>query len=149
MIMKNQFILTTFLVTSLGAFTLQAEQDLLGHLPATTVAGSSTNSGTGSGIIGWKPGAEAVFQLSLASTNYAGTAVTVDLSISDNGVDWLTNQIALACTPLGQFATNTATAISRQTNSSGAQWLQVGQLRNPNTNAITFQRFSVSVYNPR
>jgi hypothetical protein len=127
----------------LVAIGANAQQSLLSYLPATTFAATTTNTTAGTGILGWNIDQEAVLQLSVISTNNVATnAFVVQWRTSDNGVDWVSSAYSVSVTPTG---TNSATAISRITNSVGAKWLQVGSVENPNAAAVSVQGFSLSL----
>ena len=118
-----------------------AQQSLIAYLPATSVTSFSTNWTAGTGLIGINRDQVAVFQLTATATNTLASGNTiVRLDTSDNGTDWLTNQVTIA-------ATNNATAIARMTNSIGSKWWRVGGVSNlgtGTTNDSTIVRFSIS-----
>lgn len=128
-------------VLCLFGLTAQAQQSVLSYLPATTVAGASTNSTAGTGVVGWNIDQVAVFQLTCVSTNTCSSAVNVDLDTSDNGTDWVSGSYTVGVTANG---TTPVTAITRLTNSVGGKYLRVAAIRNPNAYAITVQRFTLS-----
>lgn len=135
---KAVAVIALLLLPCLSGF---AQQSVINNLPATTVAGASTNSTAGPGFIGWNIDQVAVFQLTCVSTNTCSSAVTVDLETSDNGTDWVQSSYAVAVTANG---TTPVTAITRLTNSVGGKYLRVQAIRNPNAYAITVQRFTLS-----
>jgi len=126
----------------LFGFSASAQQNLIGYLPATTVAGASTNATAGTGVIGWNIDQVAVFQLTVVSTNTASGAFTVDFRTSDNGTDWKTMAYSVAVTANG---TTAATDIIRLTNTVGGKYLQVQQVRNPSASAVSVSRFTLSL----
>ena len=122
-------------------FTASAQQNLLSALPTATIASATTNWGRG-GLIGVNMDQSAVFQLTSSATNASAIGViSVRIDNSDNGTDWLTNQIIIA-------ATNGQTAIVRATNNIGGKWWRIGGVSNTGsgtTNDSTITRFSVSL----
>ena len=118
-----------------------AQQSLIGYLPATSVTSFSTNWTAGTGLIGINRDQVAVFQLTATATNTLASGNTiVRLDTSDNGTDWLTNQVTVA-------VTNNSTAIARMTNSIGSKWWRVGGVSNlgtGTTNDSRIVRFSIS-----
>jgi hypothetical protein len=119
-----------------------AQQNLIGYLPATSVTSFSTNWTAGTGLIGINRDQIAVFQLTATATNTLASGNTiVRLDTSDNGTDWLTNQVTVA-------VTNNATAIARMTNSIGGKWYRIGGVSNlgtGTTNDSSIVRFSISI----
>lgn len=130
------------IIICVAALTATAQQNITGYLNNPTVAASSTNTTPGNGVIGWNDGQVGVLQTSVIATNLASTAVVVYFDTSLNGTDWVASQYSYSVTPNG---TNAATAIAKITNSVGGKWLRFGNIENPNTNAVTFSRFTLSV----
>lgn len=124
-------------------FTTLAQQPVIGNINGATTAGATTNTSAANGVIGWNIDRTVVFQAAIIGTNASPTnAVTVLFDTSDNGTDWLTDQYTFSITPNG---TNSATAISRVTNSVGGKYLRFGTIKNPNLTAVTFTRFTMSL----
>ncbi len=125
-----------------------AQNFITDRLPATELAGATTNAGPGSGIIGWNRDQIAVIGANLYSTNnvHASTKsnVFVRFDTSANGVDWTNNAYFLTLVT-ATFQTNGNAHILRFTNSLGAKWVRIGQIENANTNRVYFQRLSFDV----
>lgn len=126
-----------FLLCCCSAF---AQQNILGHLPTTTMAVQSTNN-TGSGTIGWNLGDVLVFQAVLQSTNniHVSTKSNIFLYLDANmaGNTWATNQYTVSF-PTHTYQTNAVASFATITNTIGATFLRIGQQCNPNTNIVTF-----------
>jgi len=135
-------LLALCLLTGIGA---RAQQSIISSLPSTTAGSFATNWSTGTGLIGINRDDQAVFQLTVVATNtLASGAVNVKLDNSDNGTDWITNQIVISTTFSG---TNVSTGITRATNSVGGKWWRIGGLGNTGTgttNQASVVRFSIS-----
>ncbi len=138
----------TLLLFGLMCLPSFAQHFITANLPATDLAGATTNAGPGSGIIGWNRDAIAVLGANVISTNNAAIStksnVFVRFDTSANGTDWVLNQYSLTLTT-ATFQTNGNANIARLTNSVGAKWLRIGQIENANTNRIYIQRLSFDI----
>lgn len=132
-------------IACLFAVTAAAQQNILPLLPAASIAGLTTNSTAGSGVLGWNIDQVAVFQLTVTGTNAgAATSLKVNVDTSDNGTYWKANAYAVECLPSGNA---TATQITRLTNSFGAKYIRFGSMANTNaaTGGLSIPSFTVSL----
>ena len=140
--------------TGLAAFVLMfglaayAQQDITVMLPASNLAGSTTNVGPGNGVLGWNRDQIAVIGANIYSTNNVGITTksnsVIRFDTSANGTDWSTNAYSFSLTT-ATYQTNGNANIARLTNSVGAKWLRIGAVENVNTNRVYFQRMTFSI----
>lgn len=138
---KASAVVACFLFIGL---TANAQQDLLPKLPATYIAGLTTNSTPGAGVVGWNIDQIGVFQLTITGTNAgAATLLKVWMDSSDTGTYWSTNTYSVTATPVG---VGTATSITKLTNTVGAKYIRFGRIDNTNaaTGGLTINAFSAS-----
>jgi hypothetical protein len=134
---KLIFTLVAVLCATIG----YSQANLTGALPATTLAGSSTNyAGPAFGALGVDQ--IAVFSITSVCTNSSSPSVTSNLAVyldaNLQGNGWQTNAYALYFTS----ATNTAyrTSFAKMTNTLGAVRFRAS-IANPNTNQVTVSDF--------
>lgn len=123
------------------SFSAFGQADLTGKLPATNLAGSSTNY-AGPAWAGLAVDQVAVFSITTVCTNSSSPSVASNLVVyvdtQLSGTGWLTNAYVLTFT----CATNTSsrTAFAKMTNTFGGQYFRAN-IANANTNYVVASDF--------
>ena len=143
---KTAVVVAAFVL--MFGLAVNAQQDITVMLPASNLAGSTTNVGPGNGVLGWNRDQIAVIGANIYSTNNVGITTksnsVIRFDTSATGTDWSTNAYSFSLTT-ATYQTNGNANIARLTNSVGAKWLRIGAVENVNTNRVYFQRMTFSI----